>query len=111
MAILPENLPQLIWKSDPKGNVVYCNSQFSKYIGAPPGAQLNVFDKALVHPEDYSTTINAFAAGNRDKKSFIIKNKLKCGDGTFNVFTTKGIPILDDFNAITGWYGTCTMEE
>ncbi|KAJ3310990.1 hypothetical protein HDV04_004507 [Boothiomyces sp. JEL0838] len=111
MAILPENLPQLIWKSDPKGNVVYCNSQFSKYIGAPPGAQLNVFDKALVHPEDYSTTINAFAAGNRDKKSFIIKNKLKCGDGTFNVFTTKGIPILDDLNAITGWYGTCTMEE
>ncbi|KAJ3320223.1 hypothetical protein HDV06_005467 [Boothiomyces sp. JEL0866] len=111
MAILPENLPQLIWKSDPQGNVVYCNSQFSKYVGAPPGAMLNVFDRALVHADDYNTTFNAFATGNREKKSFIVKSRLRCGDGTYSSFSTKGIPIFDIVQDITGWYGTCTIEE
>ncbi|KAJ3323776.1 hypothetical protein HDV06_001146 [Boothiomyces sp. JEL0866] len=111
MVLLPESLPQMIWKIDPQGNVLYCNSRFTKYIGASPGAMLNVFDKAVVHPEDYNASYNAFALGNREKKTFIVKRRLKCGNGTYSPFVTKGTPILNDMNEIVGWYGTCTPEE
>ncbi|KAJ3317005.1 hypothetical protein HDV06_002212, partial [Boothiomyces sp. JEL0866] len=111
MVLLPESLPQMIWKIDPQGNVVYSNSRFTKYIGAPPGAMLNVFDKSVVHPDDYNASYNAFATGTREKKTFVVKRRLKCGDGTYHSFTTKGTPIFDDSNTIVGWYGTCTPED
>ncbi|KAJ3272576.1 hypothetical protein HDV01_005419 [Terramyces sp. JEL0728] len=111
MVLLPESLPLMIWKVDPQGNVVYCNSRFTRYIGAPPGAMLNVFDPAVVHPDDYNASYNAFATGTREKKTFLVKRRLKCGDGTYNCFLTKGTPIFDDTNNIVGWYGTCTPEE
>ncbi|KAJ3252162.1 hypothetical protein HK103_001815, partial [Boothiomyces macroporosus] len=111
MVLLPESLPQMIWKVDPQGNVLYCNSRFTKYVGAPPGAMLNVFDKEVVHPEDYNASFNAFAEGNRTKKTFVVKRRLKCGNGTFASFVTKGTPILNDIQELVGWYGTCTPEE
>ncbi|KAJ3250426.1 hypothetical protein HK103_003545, partial [Boothiomyces macroporosus] len=111
MVLLPESLPLMIWKIDPQGNVVYSNSRFTKYIGAPPGAMLNVFDKAVVHPDDYNASFNAFATGTREKKTFVVKRRLKCGDGSYSPFVTKGTPIFDENQNVIGWYGTCTPDE
>lgn len=112
MEILPENLPQMIWKADTNGNVLYSNSKFQKYVGAPPGAKLNVFDPAVVHPDDHKNSLVAFTTGNAQKKPFLSKRRLLCHDGKYNSFVTKGIPIIDEASGnVLSWYGTCTADE
>jgi PAS domain S-box-containing protein len=89
MEILPENLPQMIWKINNEGNVLYANSKFKKFIGAPPGTVLNVFDKNVLHPDDYSASVKAFEKGKTEKKSFQVLRQLKSFDGNFYKFKTK----------------------
>jgi PAS domain S-box-containing protein len=43
MKILPESLPQMVWKVDLDGDVLYANQKFKDYVGAKEGQQLNVF--------------------------------------------------------------------
>ena len=111
MEILPENLPQMIWKIDNEGKVVYANTKLKKFVGAPPGTVLNVFDKGLVHSEDLLNSTKAFERGKMEKKSFQLARRLKCHDGNYYKFKTKGIPVFDDAQNIVSWYGTCTEEE
>jgi PAS domain-containing protein len=43
MKILPEALPQMIWKCDLDGDVLYANQKFKNYVSAVEGQPLNVF--------------------------------------------------------------------
>ena len=112
MEILPESLPQMIWKVDVNGNVLYSNSKFQKYVGASPETKLNVFDSAVVHPEDYQNSLSLFKKGNQEKKAFSVKRRLQGLDGKYQSFVTRGIPVFDEVSGmIQAWYGTCTLEE
>lgn len=94
MEILPENLPQMIWKIDNQGKVLYANSKFKKFIGAPAGSVLNVFDKNVVHVEDAMNGAKAFEKGKLEKKTFQILRRLKSCDGDFRKFKTKVIHLF-----------------
>jgi PAS domain S-box-containing protein len=103
MEILPENLPQMIWKINNDGKVLYANSKFKKFIGAPPATVLNVFDKNVVHGDDYSASAKAFEKGKSEKKSFQVLRRLKSFDGNYYKFKTKVIAGFDirEFQSLT----------
>ncbi|KAI8893005.1 hypothetical protein BC833DRAFT_569592 [Globomyces pollinis-pini] len=107
MQILPECLPQKIWKIDTFGKVLYCNQNFLKFVGATKGTELNVFDPSVVHPDDLQASLNAFKKGNEEKKQFVLRRRLKSHDGKYCKVVTTGNPIIDGTGAVTGWYGTC----
>ena len=108
MSILPENLPQMVWKIDIDGKVLYANKRFKQFVGAPEGTALNVFDKSVVHPDDHKSSLDAFVNGSAKKMQFSVKRRLKCSDGKYYEFLTKGIPVLNDLGQVVSWYGTCS---
>ena len=111
MAVLPESLPQMVWKVDTKGYVMYANKRFLNYFGKSANDTINVFDKEIVHPDDYAATMNAFDEASKNKVQFTVVRKLKQANGQYNQFVTKGIPVLDDSGNPTSWYGTCTLQD
>lgn len=102
----------MIWKADGNGNVLYSNSKFRKFINAPAGTALNILDEKIVHPEDYQASLSAFKVGNNEKKPFVVKRRLKCHDGKYYSFLTKGIPFINESTGdILSWYGTCSSAD
>lgn len=111
MTLLPESLPQMVWKINNQGDVLYANTKFKNYIGAPEGTLLNVFSDKVVHKEDHKHSLATFNLACKEKKEFETKRRLLSGGGYYRKFTTRGVPIINSEGVITCWYGTCTDTE
>ena len=110
MAALTDSLPQMVWKIDPKGNILYANKRFLAYVGKKEGEPLNVFDKEVVHPDDFEKSFAAFEEAGKERAEFTVARRLRNFKGDYNTFITKGIPVLDDSGNPVCWYGTCTAQ-
>ena len=49
---LTEAVPQMVWTTDPAGALTFVNRRWEDYTGAAPAPGADVWDIALVHPED-----------------------------------------------------------
>lgn len=107
MQLLPESLPQMVWKTDTSGNTVYANGKFRKYTGLTEEASCNVFSSEVVHPEDYEAGLAELKRSTETQTQFEIKRRIKSAKGKYQQFMTRAIPIVVN-NNVTGFYGTCT---
>jgi PAS domain S-box-containing protein len=105
---LPEALPQMLWKIDLKGEVLYSNSKFQNYIGISMNSKgVNVFSPKVVHAEDLQKSLDAFKDAIKNKSSFAVERRLRGVDGKYRWFSTKGAPIIDEDGVLNCFYGTC----
>jgi len=109
LAVLPESLPQCLWKIDLKGDVLYSNTKFQKFLGITKDTKgVNVFAASVVHPEDHAASRAIFDNALKTKSSFETNRRLKSAKGHYNWFMTRGSPVLDMEGNLTCFYGTCT---
>lgn len=109
LAVLPESLPQCIWKIDTRGEILYSNSRFQQFFGISADQKgFNLFSSSNIHSEDYSKSKAAFENAVKNKAIFETSCRLKNSKGTYNWFTTRGTPVLDGEGQLASFYGTCT---
>jgi len=108
MTLLPESLPQMVWKVTTNGDVLYANTKFKDYVGAVEGQALNVFSDKVVHKDDHKQSLATFNLANKEKKEFESKRRLLSAGGYYKKFVTRGTPVINSEGNITCWYGTCT---
>jgi PAS domain S-box-containing protein len=104
-------LPQLIWKIKVNGDALSLNKRFLNYTGFKEDQieSINVFDPAVMHPDDASIAKMKFAQANQtEKKSFEVKRRLLGKDGEYKWMLTRASPMFDDAGEITVWCGSCT---
>lgn len=95
LAILPESLPQCLWKIDTQGNVLYSNSRFQNFLGVTSDQKgVNVFGASVVHPEDYQKSKAMFETAVKAKGPFETHRRLKSSKGVYNWFMTKELQYL-----------------
>lgn len=111
MKILPECLPQMVWKCDMDGDVLYSNQKFKSYVGAAEDALLNVFSDKLVHKDDYKHSLAVFKKAIKDKTEFESKRRLLSAGGYYKRFTSRGTPVFDGKGEIKFFYGTCEDDD
>lgn len=101
--LLPESLPQCVWKIDPHGKAIYANSLLKDYVGSKVAEDFNVFSEVVVHPEDVERSVSAFSEATKYLKPFEVERRLKKYDGTYTWFLTRGTPVLDSEGNIACW--------
>lgn len=105
---LPESIPQMLWKIDLKGDVMYSNTKFQTYIGISKNTKgANVFSPKIVHAEDLVKSKTAFEDAIRSESSFSVERRLKGVDGKYHWFNTRANPMFDEDGKLTHFYGTC----
>ncbi|MBV9127924.1 MAG: PAS domain-containing protein [Verrucomicrobia bacterium] len=106
--ILNDNLPHLIWTSQPDGQLDYFNARWQEFTGFSSEQGQGDGWKAVVHPEDLPALSaqwnEALAAGT----PFAAEHRLRCADGTYRWQLWQALPIANEAGTILQWAGTCT---
>jgi PAS domain S-box-containing protein len=105
---LADFMPQKIWMTDDKGNLIYHNRQYFAYTGLT----LEQFKKAgwetYIHPDDLEERnkrwFNSLATG----ESYEMEVRIKDKDGRYMWHLKRAMPFKDENDKIIMWIGSDT---
>lgn len=105
---LADNISQLSWMADEKGNRYWYNQRWYDYSGTTFEEMLSDGWKKLHHPDLVKKVMDkmqhCWNTGEIWEDTVMLKSK----DGNFRWFLSRAIPIKDENNKVTRWFGTNT---
>ncbi|WP_179228365.1 PAS domain S-box protein [Leptolyngbya ohadii] len=105
---LAEAMPQMVWTANATGAVNYWNSRWYEYTGLSEAESMGLAGVNAVHPEDCDRTLEEWGQSVSRQESFEIKYRVRRRDGVYRWFISRGLPIRNHQNQVTGWIGTIT---
>jgi PAS domain S-box-containing protein len=106
---LAETIPQMVWATNPGGEVTYLNPRWSEYTGTPPGRSLGWGWVDAIHPQDREASVRLWKEALETHRPAEFEHRIRRGsDGSYRWHLVRGLPLLDDRGAVTQWIGTCT---
>ena len=102
-----QSIPQLVWTTDATGRIQFFNQRWYDYTGAAPGHHRDDWD-ALVHPEDASLLLDAWAHSVRSGEPYRIEGRIRRHDGVYRWHLMQAVPIRNEAGHIQQWFGTST---
>ncbi|BAZ42069.1 multi-sensor hybrid histidine kinase [Calothrix sp. NIES-4101] len=107
--LLAENLPLFVWTANPQGEITYQNQRWFDYTGLTPETSYGLGWLHVVHPDDQAEVSKRWAiAVNSGKPLQDIQYRLRRNDGVYRWHMSNALPLYDDENNITQWFGNCT---
>ena len=106
--LLADSMAQLIWTSDPLGNLNYFNQAVYDYSGFSPEAIVSQGWMQIVHPEDREKNIAKWLESIQTGKPFYYEHRFRRYDGVYRWQMSRAIPQKDDEGQIQMWVGTST---
>lgn len=104
--LLTESMPQIVWKADASGRVVYANQRWCEYTQKESaGEERSVFD--AVHPKDRAGTNAAWAAARATGGRLEVEHRLQGAAGS-RWHLTRAIPVHGADGRVSEWLGTST---
>jgi PAS domain S-box-containing protein len=105
---MADTVPCLVWVSRHDGDTTFLNRRWYVTTGGTPQNSLGWGWAEMVHPDDRKKTLESWEASVRDGTHFEIEQRLRCHDGGYRWYLTRGVPRRDDTGKIVEWFGTCT---
>ncbi|MDX2231011.1 MAG: PAS domain S-box protein [Leptolyngbyaceae cyanobacterium bins.349] len=105
---LADAVPQLVWTALPDGKVDYLNGQWLQYTGIAPEVFYEWGWQQIVHPDDLSGTLTAWAGALQTGAPIDIKHRFRRLDGQWRWHLVRGILFQNDAGQASKWFGTCT---
>jgi PAS domain S-box-containing protein len=106
--MLSENIPQMVWISDPDGRTQYYNQRWYQFTGQTPAQARGYGWRLMVHPDDVEANQQAWAEAIERKSNFEDELRLRRHDGEYRWFLVRAIPIRDLQGRLERWFGTST---
>ncbi|NMF64506.1 PAS domain S-box protein [Brasilonema octagenarum] len=111
--LLAENIPQMIWISNPDGFVEYYNQRWLEYTGLKPQESLPQHTlesnwQQVVHPDDLSQALEKWTTGLKTGNRYEVQYRLKRFDGVYRWHVAQALPLRDEDGTIVKWFGSCT---
>ena len=104
---LADNMLQLAWMADDKGNALWYNNRWYDYTGLDyEGSRARVWD--IVHPEHQQRVRSELTESLEQGRQWEDTFPLLGQDGQFRWFLASAIPIRDAEGRVTKWFGTNT---
>ncbi|MCW5834624.1 MAG: PAS domain-containing protein [Labilithrix sp.] len=105
---LADNMSQLAWMADPRGNVFWYSKRWFDFTGTTP-EEMAGWGWTRVHHPDHVDRVKehlgrAWVAGEPWEDTFPLRGK----DGTYRWFLARAIPIRDAGGDVVRWLGTNT---
>jgi PAS domain S-box-containing protein len=102
---LADNIPQLAWMADARGNLYWFNAGWYAYTGLTPEDMKGDWKSRVQHPGfDEQSWHDAIAAG-RPWEDLL---GLRARDGNYRWFLSRAVPIRNADGNIERWFGTNT---
>jgi PAS domain S-box-containing protein len=105
---LTDNMSQLAWIADEKGQLFWYNQRWYEYTGSNLEEMRGEGWRAVHHPEHLERVVAKFfghiATGEAWEDTFPLRGK----DGRYRWFLSRAIPIRDEAGRVFQWFGTNT---
>jgi PAS domain S-box-containing protein len=101
-------MPQLVWTSEPDGQIDFCNSRWLSFTGMTVEEIRGNGWATALHPDDQATTFATWQQAVNTGQEYQVLQRLRSAAGEYRWFLTRALPLKDDAGLIIKWYGTCT---
>ena len=109
LTVLIEAIPQIVWTSNPDGNLDYYNQHWFDYTGMTLEQTHGWGWKPVVHPDDLQLCIDKWAQAYRSGDDYQVEYRFKRAlDGMYRWHLGRARPVRDGDGNIVKWFGTCT---
>ncbi|KQX13554.1 PAS domain-containing sensor histidine kinase [Flavobacterium sp. Root420] len=103
---LTESIPQLIWETDEKGNLLFASGKWFEYTGIEPSGEAEW--RAMIHPDDFDENAKIWSHSLATGAAYRCDVRVKRKDGNYRWHAVIGEPVLDIDNTIIKWVGAFT---
>lgn len=108
METLAESLPNMIWTTDSKGKLIYCNKFFLNYVGMSY-VDIKKYDvKSFIHEHDWGKFNKLWKKTLQSKEILSAEYRIKNKDGEYRWNLTLISPIKNSKGDVYMWVGTST---
>ncbi|MFO0703606.1 MAG: PAS domain S-box protein [Patescibacteria group bacterium] len=106
--MLADNIENLCWIADPKGDVYWYNKRWYVYTGTTKRDVVGWEWQKLISPKHLPKVNRKWKSSIKTGKPFDMTYLLKGADGIYKPFLTRVNPVRDEKGKITHWFGTNT---
>jgi two-component system CheB/CheR fusion protein len=107
--LMVDTVPQMVWITDPEGNVEFFNKRYYEYSGmgvSPTPTTASEVAVNVVHPDDAPKVMAAFEEARAQGIGFEIEQRNRSASGEYRWFLNRAEPYRDPRSgAITRWFG------
>ena len=104
---LADAMPQIVWTSDPDGELTYSNRRWVEYTGMALERDQMSWTRA-VHPDDLPHVVARRSATLESGNVFEAEFRFRAADGSYRWHLGRAVPIRNDGGEIEFWVGTAT---
>lgn len=105
---LADDLPVMIWVTQPDASCVFLNQRWYDYTGQNQLEALGTGWLTAVHPDDAQPSGAIFLAANKARQPFALDYRLRAADGTYHWMKDTGRPRFDAQGTFLGFVGSVT---
>jgi PAS domain S-box-containing protein len=102
---LAEQAPQVVWTTDPRGNVTYANRAWTDLVGGQLEDWLGTRWFSAIHPEDLEEGKATWQVARANLTQHVGIRRVRAKDGSYHTMTYRASPVLDDHGEVAFWVG------
>jgi two-component system CheB/CheR fusion protein len=103
---LADNIPVIVWTSQPDGQVDYFNKLWYDYTGLNDDESKGFGSNAVIHPEDLPRANAAWEMAIAERTGFQYESRIqRHSDRAWRWFLSKAEPVQDENGNIIAWLG------
>jgi PAS domain S-box-containing protein len=101
-------IPGFVWSATPDGQADFRNQAWSEYTGVKIESTSRSDWLTIIHPEDSDRVSAHWRSLQETRQPGEFEARLRRFDGTFRWFLFRAVPLYDDGENLTKWYGLNT---
>jgi PAS domain S-box-containing protein len=105
---LADNLPKMVWETDPGGKTIFTNKYFYEYTGLTSEGVHHQGWSPLIHPDDMEENKREWLESMQAGTSFEFEHRVRRKDGEYRWHLSRVKPIKGDKGEILSWIGSDT---
>ena len=104
---MADELPAMVWISDPEGFRTYFNRSWLKFTGRSLRQEMGNGWSDGIHPDDQQRCLDIYRSSIKSQLPFKMEYRLRRADGTFRWVLSQGEARFNDDGTLRGYVGSC----
>jgi len=105
---LADALPQIVWTSDSRGQLLYGNRRWHEYTGLSSENALGSAWVSFIHPEDRELTLETWRAAAHAGDPYMVEHRVRRVDGVYRWLLSRALLVPQTGSGPWVWFGTST---
>jgi PAS domain S-box-containing protein len=106
--VLAENIPELVWMSDPQGRSLFFNRQWSDFTGKAIRAGEEGVNRDVIHPDDLPGILQIRERAIEAGRPYRLEFRVRRYDGVWRWHLSRVVPVLGEDGKLAYWFGAAT---